>query len=49
MLKLILLVFAFVFFVIAALGLPSGRWNLIAAGLACWAASEFVGGIALAH
>lgn len=31
----ILLVFAFVLFVIAACGVNSGRWNLIAAGLAC--------------
>jgi len=49
MLKLILLVFAFVLFAIAAAGVPSGRWNLIAAGLACWAASEFVGGVLTVH
>lgn len=33
---LILLIFAFVFFVLAALGVPSSRFNLIGAGLACW-------------
>lgn len=36
---LILYVFAFVFFVCAAIGVPSGRFNLIAAGLACWVAT----------
>lgn len=35
-LKLLLLLFAFVLFVLAAIGIPSGRWNLIGAGLACW-------------
>jgi hypothetical protein len=35
-LKLILLVAAFVLFVVAALGVSSGRFNLIAAGLACY-------------
>jgi hypothetical protein len=35
MLALILMVFAFVFFVIAAIGVPAGRFNLIGAGLAC--------------
>ncbi len=38
-LHLVLLVFAFVLFVLAAFGVPSGRWNLIAAGLACWVGS----------
>jgi hypothetical protein len=37
--RLILMVFAFVLFVIAALGVPTSRYNLIAAGLACWVAS----------
>jgi hypothetical protein len=32
--KLVLLVFAFVCFVLAAVGVSSGRWNLIGAGLA---------------
>lgn len=35
----ILLVFAFVLFITAALGVPSPRINLMAAGLACWVAS----------
>ena len=35
----ILLMFAFVLFVIAATGVPVPRVNLIAAGLACWVAS----------
>jgi len=35
-LDLILLVFAFVLFALAAAGVPSPRINLIAAGLACW-------------
>lgn len=35
----ILLVFALVLFVLAALNIPSPRINLIAAGLACWVAS----------
>jgi hypothetical protein len=37
--KIVLLVFALVFEVLAALGVPSPRLNLIAAGLACWLAS----------
>lgn len=35
----ILLVFAFVLFVLAALGVPTSRYNLIGAGLACWVAT----------
>jgi hypothetical protein len=42
MLALILLVFAFVLFVIAAAGI-GGRFNLIAAGLACATASVLAG------
>lgn len=34
--KIILLVAAFVLFVLGALGVPGGRINLVAAGLACW-------------
>lgn len=48
MLSTILLVFAFVLFFIAAFFGPSlpPRFNLIAAGLCCWVASElFRGGI----
>ena len=40
MLGLILLVFAFVCFVIAAFGVSGGRFNLIAAGLAFWVAAQ---------
>jgi hypothetical protein len=47
MLALILLVFAFVLFVIAAVGVAAGRFNLIAAGLACATASVLLGNIAL--
>lgn len=36
---LILTVFAFVCFTLAAVGVPSGRFNLIAVGLAFWVAS----------
>ncbi len=36
---LILYVFAFVCFVLAAVGAPSGRFNLIGAGLAFWVAT----------
>lgn len=39
MVSTILLVFAFVLFVIAALNVPS-RVNLLAAGLACWVAAS---------
>ena len=42
MIGLILLAFAFVLFVIAAAGVAS-RFNLIAAGLACWVAAQLVG------
>jgi hypothetical protein len=37
--KLVLLVLAFVLFVLAAAGVTHPRWNLIGAGLACWVAS----------
>lgn len=36
---LVLLVFAFVFFVVSAVGVSSSKFNLIAAGLACYIAS----------
>jgi hypothetical protein len=39
----ILLVAAFVLFVLAALNVPSGRCNLIAAGLACWVGAQLFG------
>lgn len=34
--SLILLVFAFVLFAVAATGVAASRYNLVAAGLACW-------------
>ena len=44
MFSLILIVAAFVLFVLAALNVPSSpRLNLGWAGLACWVASELVG------
>lgn len=39
MTDLILYVLALVLFLIAAAGVPSGRFNLVAAGLACLAAT----------
>jgi hypothetical protein len=35
----ILLIAALLFFVLAAVGVPSPRLNLVAAGLACWVLS----------
>ena len=40
MLHQVLLVFAFVLFVVAAFSVPVPRVNLLAAGLACWFASQ---------
>ena len=47
MLGTILPVFAFVLFVLAAIGVPNppNRWNLVAAGLACWVLSILLAGI----
>lgn len=45
MISLIFLVAALVLFIVAASGIPSGRINLIAVGLACWVASALVGTI----
>lgn len=42
MISLILLVLALVLFLVAAANTQS-RWNLIAAGLACWVASTLFG------
>ena len=39
----LLLVVAFVLFVLAAFGLPLGRINLVSAGLACWLLSQILG------
>lgn len=44
MLTTILLVFAFVCFVLAALGVSASRFNLIAAGLAFWVLSVLLAG-----
>jgi hypothetical protein len=41
--KLILLVLAFVLFLLAALGIAHPRFNLMAAGLAAWVLSLIVG------
>jgi len=45
MINILLLMFAFVLFVIATFSLASPYWNrLISAGLACWVAAQlFVG------
>ena len=42
MIALILLVFAFVLFAVAAAGVAASRFNLIAAGLACWVAAQLI-------
>lgn len=42
MIETILLIAAFVLFVIAAFPVPS-RVNLVAAGLACWVLAEILG------
>ncbi|HSJ40320.1 MAG TPA: hypothetical protein VK955_04630 [Xanthobacteraceae bacterium] len=42
MLSLIFLVAALVLFIVAAIGVPAGRFNLAAAGLACYVASLLV-------
>lgn len=39
MLDTVLLVFALVLFVLAAVGVKSPQLNLVAAGLACWVAT----------
>ena len=42
MITIILLVFAFVFFALAAINLGGGRINLVAAGLAAWVLAQLV-------
>lgn len=42
MISTILLVFALVLFIISAAGVGS-RFNLVAAGLACWVAAQLFG------
>lgn len=44
MVRLIMLVFALVLFILGAWGIPS-RVNLISAGLAFWVATELMGGV----
>jgi hypothetical protein len=39
---LLLLIIGFVLFVLAAIGVPSSRVNLVAAGLACWILTAIV-------
>jgi len=43
MISLVFLVAALVLFILAAIGVPMGRVNLMAAGLACYIASLLVG------
>lgn len=43
MLSTILLVAAFVLFLLAFVGVPSDRFNLVAGGLACWVGSQLFG------
>ena len=43
MLALIFLIAALVLFIVGAIGVPSGRINLMSAGLACWVASQLIG------
>lgn len=43
MLNLAFLIAALVLFILAAVGVPTGRVNTTAAGLACWVASLLVG------
>ena len=42
-LHLILVVAAFVCALLAALGVPAGRYNMVGAALACWFLSLLVG------
>lgn len=49
MLTLILLVAAFVLFLLAGIGVPASRYNLIGIGLACWVLSEILGHGASLH
>jgi Na+/H+-dicarboxylate symporter len=41
-LKLLLMILACLLFAIAAVGVPSGRFSIIAAGLACWSLAEIL-------
>jgi len=44
MVSLAFLIAALVLFIIAAVGVPLGRVNLVASGLACWVASQLLAG-----
>ena len=48
MINIILLIAAFVLFVLAGFGVPA-KWNLIGLGLACWVLSILLGGHPLFH
>lgn len=41
--QLILLVLAFVLFIIAAAGVPTNRFSTVAGGLAAWSLAEILG------
>jgi hypothetical protein len=43
MISLAFLIAALVLFILGAVGVPSGRINIVAAGLACWVASQLLG------
>jgi hypothetical protein len=43
MITLILLVAGLVLFLLAGIGVPASRYNLIAFGLACWIGAEILG------
>jgi len=45
-LGLLFVIFSLVLFILAALNVPGGRFNLVAAGLACYVAAQLVGRIA---
>jgi hypothetical protein len=45
MLAMVLMIAALVLFILAAVGVPSGRVNLIAAGLACAAGAVLLPGL----
>jgi hypothetical protein len=42
MISLILLVAGLVLFILAGIGVPASRYNLIAFGLACWIGAELL-------
>jgi hypothetical protein len=39
---LVLLIIAFICFVVVALGVPTGRVNLLGVGLACWVLTAII-------